>query len=129
VFAGPNPPHSVRAAFADGSITVSWVSLAGSFYAGFPVTTNVYVSTRPNIDVRTFRESSSNQVMRGLNIMLPVVFRGLTNGTPVYIVATDVANGIEGPPSQEISVTPRPVPPLVENIVGSMTPGSTAAPT
>ena len=49
--------------------------------------------------------------------MLPVVFRRLANGTPVYIVATDVANGVESKPSQEISVTPQPVPPLVENII------------
>lgn len=113
----PDPPQSIQAAFGDGSITVSWQSLAGSSFAGFPVTTNVYVSTSPNIDVRTFRESPSNQVKRGLTIMLPVVFRGLANGTPVYIVATDQANGVESAPSREISVTPRPVPPLVENIV------------
>lgn len=113
----PDPPQSIRAAFGDGSITVSWQSLAGSFFAGFPVTTNVYVSTSPNINVRTFRESPSNQVKRGLTIMLPVVFRGLANGTQVYIVATDQANGVESAPSQEISVTPQPVPPLVESIV------------
>ncbi len=117
VFPTPDPPQSVRAAFGDGSITVSWASLAGSFYAGYPVTTNVYVSTSPNIDVDTFSESPPNQVMRGLSIMLPVVFRGLSNGTAVYIVATDEVNGVETAPSQEISVTPQPVPPLVENIV------------
>lgn len=117
VFPAPDPPHGVRAAFGDGSITVSWASLAGSSYRGFPVTTNVYISTSPNIDVRTFSESSTNQVMRGLNIMLPVVFRGLANGTPIYIVATDVANGVESRPSQEISVTPQPVPALLENVI------------
>lgn len=116
VFPIPDPPQSIRAAFGDGSITVSWLSLAGSSHAGFPVSTNIYVSTSPNIDVATFSESPSNQVMRGLTIMLPVVFRGLSNGTPVYIVATDEANGVESAPSQEISVTPQPVPTLVEKI-------------
>lgn len=117
VFPDPDPPVYINAAFGDGAITVSWQSLAGNSYAGFPVTTNVYVSTTPNIDVRTFSESASNQMKRGLNILLPVVFRGLENGTAVYIVATDVANGVESAPSQEISVTPQPVPPLVEDIV------------
>jgi hypothetical protein len=117
VFPNPEPPQSIRAAFGDGSITVSWASLAGSYYAGFPVSTNVYISTSPNIDVGTFSESPSNQVMRGLTITLPVVFRGLSNGTAVYIVATDEVNGVESAPSQEISVTPQPVPPLVENII------------
>lgn len=117
VFPDPDPPLTVRAAYGDGSITVSWLSLAGSFYAGYPVSTNIYVSTSPNIDVETFSEFPPNQVMRGLSTMLPVVFRGLSNGTPVYIVATDEANGIESAPSLEISVTPQPVPPLVENIV------------
>jgi hypothetical protein len=113
----PDPPLTIQAAFGDGSATVSWQSQAGSSHEGFAVTTNVYVSTSPNIDVRTFRESPTNQVKRGLTIMLPVVFRELVNGTPVYIVATDVANGVESAPSDEISVTPHPVPPLVEHMV------------
>lgn len=116
VFPTPAPPLEVRAAFGDRSITVSWASLAGSSYAGFPVTTNVYVSTSPNIDVRNFRESATNKVKRGLNIMLPVVFEDLANGTPVYIVATDEANGVQSAPTPEISVTPRPVAPLVEHM-------------
>lgn len=116
VFPAPDPPQSIQAAFGDGRITVSWQSLAGNFYAGYPVTTNIYVSTSPNIDVGAFSESPSNRVMRGLTTLQTVVFRDLVNGIPVYIVATDVVNGIEGAPSQEISVTPQPVPPLVENI-------------
>jgi len=112
----PTPPHAIRATLGDGSITVSWLSLAGSYYAGYPVTTSIYVSTNPNIDPKNFDGSPPNQVRRGLEIMLPVVFRGLPNGTPVYVVATDVANGVESAPSLEISVTPQPVPPLLESI-------------
>jgi len=80
------------------------------------VTSNVYVSTHPQINVATFVVSSNNQVMRGLTTMHPVVFSGLSNGTAVYIVATDVANGHESAASQEISVTPQPIPPLIERI-------------
>jgi hypothetical protein len=95
---------------------VTWQSQAGSYFQGFPVTSNVYVSTHPHIDVATFLESPDNQVIRGLTTMHPVVFSGLSNGTAVYIVATDVANGHESAASQEISVTPQPIPPLVESI-------------
>jgi hypothetical protein len=116
VFPDPNPPTYIGAAFGDSSATVSWQSQVGNSYAGFPVSSNGYVSTSPNIDVRTFSGSPPNQVMRGLTVR-PVIFRGLSNGTAVYIVATDVANGVESAPSLEVSVTPRPVPPLVENIV------------
>ena len=117
VFPITDPPQSIRAAFGDGSITVSWSSPSGTFYAGFLRSTNVYVSTSPNIDVATFIESPLNQVIRGLTIALPVNFRNLTNGTPVYIVATDEVNGVQTAPTPEISVTPEPVPLLVENIV------------
>jgi hypothetical protein len=54
--------------------------------------------------------------MRGLTTMHPIVFSGFANGTPLYVVATDVANGHESEPSQEISVTPGPIPALIENI-------------
>jgi hypothetical protein len=90
--------------------------MAGSIFQGNRVTSNVYASTHPHIDVTTFVESTDNQVLRGLANPLPVVFRGLSNGTPVYVVATDVANGHESAPSTEISVTPRPIPALVEHI-------------
>jgi hypothetical protein len=116
VFPDPDPPSFISAAFGDGSATVSWSSQVGNSYAGYPVTSNVYLSTSPNIDVRTFNESPPNRVMRGLTTR-PVVIRGLSNGTSVYIVATDVANGVESAPSREISVTPQTVPPLVEQIV------------
>jgi len=116
VFPDPDPPSSISAAFGDSSATVSWQSQVGNSYAGFSVSSNVYVSTSPNINVRTFDERPPNQVMRGLTTR-PVIFRGLSNGTAVYIVATDVANGVESAPSQEVSVTPQIVPPLVEQIV------------
>jgi len=116
VFPPPQAPIGVAATFGDRSITVSWASLAGSSYAGFDVTTNIYVSTRPNIDVRNFQVSPGNQVRRGLLMMLPVVFEGLENGTPVYIVATDEASGVQSEPTPEISVTPRPPLALVERL-------------
>jgi len=106
----------VQAATGDGSITVTWQSLTGSYFEGFVVTSNVYISTRPHIDVETFVPSAGNQVMRGLTTIHPIVFSGLANGTPIYVVATDVANGHESTASQEISVTPEPIPALVENI-------------
>jgi hypothetical protein len=112
----PDPPLGIQAATGDGSITVTWQSLTGSSFQGNVVTSNVYASTRPNIDVATFAVSSSNQIMRGLTTMHPVVFSGWANGTPVYVVATDVANGHESAASQEISVTPQVIPPLVEKI-------------
>lgn len=116
VFPPPPSPLGIKAAFGDRSITVSWLSNVGTAYAGFDVTTNIYVSTRPNIEVRNFPVSADNQVKRGLNTMLPVVFDGLTNGTPVYIVATDEANGIQSEPTPEISVTPRVPLAIVEHI-------------
>ncbi len=79
-------------------------------------TSNVYVSTQPHIDPATFSRSANGQVMRGLTIMHPVVFSGFADGTPLYVVATDVANGHESAASQEISVTPQPIPALVESI-------------
>ena len=117
VWSIPEAPLALRAASGDESITVSWASLAGNSYAGFPVTSNVYVSTTSDIDVRTFNESPPNQVMRGVDFLVPVVFRRLENGVPLYVVATDVANGVESPPSEEFSVTPGPVPSLVEGMV------------
>lgn len=112
----PSPPQAIQAAVGDGSITVSWQSLVGSYYQGNLVSSRVYVSTRPNINVANFVESAGNKVVRDLGIMLPVVIEGLANGTPVYLVATDVANGVESRPSAEISVTPKPIPALVERI-------------
>ena len=112
----PDPPQGVQAATGDGSITVTWQSQTGSYFEGFVVTSNVYVSTQPHIDPATFSASANGQVMRGLTTMHPVVFSGFADGTPLYVVATDVANGHESAASQEISVTPQPIPALVESI-------------
>ncbi|MBK7614096.1 MAG: DUF1566 domain-containing protein [Burkholderiales bacterium] len=126
VFPAPEPPIYVGAATGDGATTVSWASQAGSFYAGQRVSTNLYVSTKPGIDVRHFTESAPNQVRRGLAEMGPVVFTGFTNGAPLYVVATDVAGGIEGSPSVEITVTPQPPPTLVERLDALNDTGMTA---
>lgn len=126
VFPAPEPAIYIGAAPGDGAITVSWASLAGSRYAGQTVSTNLYVSTKPGIDVRHFTESATNQVRRGLAEMWPVVFTGFTNGTPLYVVATDVAGGIEGSPSTEITVTPQPPPALVERLDALNDTGMTA---
>ena len=112
----PSAPLAVQAATGDGSITVTWVSLTGTYFEGYVVTTNVYVSTKPNIDVATFVPSAGSQVIRGITTPHPIVFSGFANGTPVYIVATDEANGQESAASPEFIVTPEPIPPLVENI-------------
>lgn len=112
----PDPPQGVQAATGDGSITVTWQSQTGSYFEGFIVTSNVYVSTQPHINPATFSPSATNQVMNGLTTMHPVAFFGFANGTPLYVVATDVANGHESAASQEISITPEPIPALVENI-------------
>jgi hypothetical protein len=80
------------------------------------VTSNVYVSTKPHIDVATFVTSAGNQVIRGLTTPHPIVFSGFADGTPLYVVATDETNGHESAASPEISVTPEPIPSLVENI-------------
>ncbi len=112
----PAPPQGIQAAVGDGSITVSWQSLVGSYHQGYLVSSRVYVSTRPNINVANFTESAGNKVIRDLKIMLPVVIDGLANGTPVYVVATDVANGVESKPSAEISITPKTIPAIVERI-------------
>jgi len=48
--------------------------------------------------------------------MQPVVFSGFANGVTLYVVATDVANGHESGASPEISITPQPIPPIVESL-------------
>lgn len=117
VFPPTSAPAGIQAAPGDGAILVSWQSLAGYLYQGMFVTSNIYVSTKPGIDVSAFVESSSNRVLRGLTSWsAPKLFKGLVNGTPVYVVVTDVAGGVESVPSGEISVTPQPIPPLVEHI-------------
>lgn len=115
VFPPPEAPAYVLASVGDGSTTLLWGTHAGSSYAGQLVSTNVYVSTRPGIRPATFVESPTDQVKRGLD-RASTVFSGFANGTPLYVVATDVAGGIEGPPSVEITVTPQPIPPLVERM-------------
>ena len=112
----PAAPQGIQAAVGDGSITVSWQSQVGSYFQGHLVSSNVYVSTHPHIDVTSFVESADSQVLRGRTVMLPVAFFNLVNGAPVYVVATDVANGVESGPSVEISVTPKPIPALAEHI-------------
>lgn len=113
----PDPPQNLRAAFGDGSMTVSLLSSAGDILAGFPVSTNVYFSTSPNIDVENFVESPPNRLERLQAISRPIVFRGFTNGTTVYIVAADEVSGMLTAPTNEVSVTIQPVPPLEEAIV------------
>jgi hypothetical protein len=113
----PDPPQAIQAAVGDGAITVSWQSLVGSYFQGHLVTSNVYVSSRPNIDPSSFVESTENKIVRGLSAMLPTVVTGLANGTRVYVVATDVADGVESPPSPEISLMPQTIPSLVEKVV------------
>jgi hypothetical protein len=116
VFPPPEAPSHLAAAVGDGAITVSWASHAGSFHAGQLVSTNLYVSTRPGIKPATFVEAGSDQVRRGLETMASIVFSGFSNSVPLYVVATDVAGGIEGPPSVEITVTPQVIPALVERM-------------
>ena len=113
----PDAPRSLRAAFGDSSMTVSLLSSAGDVLAGFPVTTNFYLSTSPNIDVENFVESPPNQVIRVLTTSEPMVFWGLANGTTFYVVAADEVSGMLTGPSEEVSVTLQPVPPLEEAIV------------
>lgn len=112
----PAAPQAVQAAVGDGRITVTWQSLVGSYFQGNLVSSNVYVSTHPHIDVTSFVESADNQVVRGLAAMGPIVVGNLMNGAPVYVVATDVAGGFESPASVEITVTPKTIPALVEHI-------------
>jgi hypothetical protein len=112
----PDAPVSIEAATGDGSITVTWQSQTGTYFQGNVVTSNVYASTQPNINPATFVVSSNSQVIRGLTTPHPIVFSGWTNGTPVYVVATDVANGHESAAGPEVSVTPQPIAPLVESI-------------
>ena len=113
----PDPPRNLRAAFGDESITVSLFSSAGYVLAGFPVSTNIYFSTSPNIDIENFVESPPNRVERLQTISQPMVFRGFPNDTTFYVVAAEEVSGILTTPSQEVSVTPQSVPPLEEAII------------
>lgn len=115
VFPPPAAPTSIRAAAGDGSVSVAWSSQAGSYYAGELVSTTVYISTRPGIRPSSFVESGTDRVRRGLNLSAATL-SGFTNGVPLYMVATDVAGGIEGPPSAEVTITPQPIPVLVERM-------------
>jgi hypothetical protein len=107
----------LRAAFGEESTTVSLLSSAGDVLGGFPVSTNLYFSTSPNIDIGNFVESPPNRVERLQTTIQPMVFRGFPNGTTIYIVAADEVSGMLTAPSNEVSVTPQPVPPLEETIV------------
>ena len=113
----PDPPRNLRAAFGEESTTVSLLSSAGDVLGGFPVSTNLYFSTSPNIDIENFVESPPNRVERLQTTIQPMVFRGFPNGTTIYIVAADEVSGMLTAPSNEVSVTPQPVPPLEETIV------------
>lgn len=115
VFPPPAAPPWMRGSAGDSSVSVEWGSQAGSSYAGRMVSTNLYVSTRPGIRPGTFVESASDQVRRGLS-RPAATLEGFANGTPLYVVATDVAGGIEGPPSAEIVITPAPIRALVERL-------------
>jgi hypothetical protein len=113
----PEPPPSIHAAYGDGSITLSLQSSAGDVLAGYPVTTNIYFSTSPNIDIESFVESPPNRVERLQTISLPMVFRGFENGSTYYVVAADEVSGILTAPTRELSVSVQPVPPLEESII------------
>ncbi|MEY3294618.1 MAG: hypothetical protein RLZZ451_666 [Pseudomonadota bacterium] len=115
VFPPPEAPAGVRAAGGDGSVSVEWSSQSGSFYAGELVTTTLYISTRPGIRPSSFVESGTDQVRRGLSLPAATL-SGFANGVPLYMVATDVAGGIEGPPSEEVTITPQPILALVERM-------------
>ena len=113
----PEPPNSMRAAGGDTRITVSWSGPTGNYFGGYLVVTNVYLSTTPNIDVEAFVATPPNRVIRGLTALAPIIIKRLENDVPVYLVAANEVNGVQTVPTEEVSVTPQPVPPLTENIV------------
>ncbi len=97
-------------------MTVSVNSTAGNVLAGFPVSTNFYLSASPNIDVENFSDSPPNQLIRVFETTEPLVFRGLVNNTTLYVVAADEVDGMLSAASQEVSVTPQSVPVLEETL-------------
>ena len=95
----PAAPQNFMAAASDRRITLSWDSQAGLTY-------DLFYSTSSGIDV------DSDTVMKISGITPPHTHEGLTNGTTYYYRLTAANPSGTSPPTEEVSATPAPVPPL-----------------
>lgn len=95
----PPAPSGVTATGGNGKVTVDWNEVSGA------TSYNLYVAEMSGVDPTSYDRLPGGA--RFVDVAAPFELTGLTNGTEYFFVVTAVNEAGEGPPSAEVSATPR----------------------